>query len=977
MAEDESNTTEEGGEDQGEQVIPPPEHVTRPQWAAMFALAGALVYLYVIWPQWVSGSDEDLKDSKVYFAAAQASFEAAHTDRAFPRDLRINTFQDVHWQYSQARKAKGSFALEDVYRWGYASLQGATTLYPGSRYAMVRPLELFEEARSMIRMEEERCKADGLNALEVEKALSDLPVHPAKVDFVLAMAYLEVGRVDKAIPLLENLQILRHRYEQSKRLKGGAKAQHFSGVVLGASPYLLQLQELNQVGWMLGKALHLLGRTQDAITALDAFLESTRPIGTQDDATDREIRFEALKLLSEIHLSEVHHQERLLRKLRGDLEGGPTAQIAYDKKLEHLEGAYRRLKELYEPEYLVYGFSEQPLMFAEVCVKSKRVQEAMDTAESFQSADPHKRNEMKLWGIQAQLMRSKDALVIPILQTIAGDNTRRSLRLAAWVMMGDLQVDRDQVDKTLGLLLESNKGRLYLASVGAYQKAASTFEEKEFDENTMIDKFTLIESFMKRAHRAEREGNEDLAIRIYRFLLQKFTVQKASMIQGVAKLQRVKGMKLVKQHGELTPEAKNWFNESAESYLFTHDNPKVPFEKLASEEALYQAAESYFDGGFYSKAYDYYARFMAERPEDARVSKARHKRGVSALYRKGYKVVKEYGPEGMTLVKKPHDRFGDARREFIINISNSVRNIDGGNGELEVNPMVDSEKSQLDELLSKDEIGARDIWAYNSLLELGNAFYAEHRYEEAAKVYSRIRRDGRFSPRSEVWRKAAYQQVKMTWDRVSESGENAPWREAVKECEDLLMLYDLSTYSSRFSMNDEELYETFQRENAHVKFLLIRALLKQKDAAEALVHARELLEDGERFELSIQDGKTENDQLATRQKAEALCGDAYYATGDFERALEHYRRAHDRHLDSLERPFYSLNMVDCLVAMGEREKAIIKLKQIKWEFEKFFDRFEKIKSASDIYQDDQTFTREAWIELVDNRLALLLANNGS
>ena len=345
MADEDFNSEEplEGAENDAEGaslVEERPQHVTRSQWAAMFLLAGTLVYLYAIWPQ-TSNSSESLKDPQVYIEAGRQSFVAAHTDRAFPRDLRVNTFQDVDWQFAQARKAGGELELVDLFRWGYSTLQVAKVVYPGSHYAMVKPLELFEQARHKIKdIEEEYSKT--MNVLEVQEALSKLSVHPAKINFALALAYLEVERVDKAIPLLEKLQELRLGYEQSRRLKGEAVSPVSSGLELGASPYLLQLRELNQVGWMLGKAYDLRDRKSDAVMALNAFLESTRKSGVPDNGMDREVRYQALSLLAKIHLEQVHLQEKLIRELRGQLQGGQTFLLALEKRQDSLEGAYQR-----------------------------------------------------------------------------------------------------------------------------------------------------------------------------------------------------------------------------------------------------------------------------------------------------------------------------------------------------------------------------------------------------------------------------------------------------------------------------------------------------------------------------------------------------------------------------------------------------------------------------------------------------------
>jgi tetratricopeptide (TPR) repeat protein len=229
-------------------------------------------------------------------------------------------------------------------------------------------------------------------------------------------------------------------------------------------------------------------------------------------------------------------------------------------------------------------------------------------------------------------------------------------------------------------------------------------------------------------------------------------------------------------------------------------------------------------------------------------------------------------------------------------------------------------------------------------------------------------------------RKAAYAYARLTWDRVSEVSEEAnweramnnskevavaPWREAIVELEDLLMLYDLNTFNSRFSEEDKGLYQTFQRDNAHLKFLLSRSFLKLGDAVAAADHARELLDNDKHYDLSIQKGNTEDTQLATVQKTEALLADALYDQGKFVEAMEHYRRAHDRYLDSAERPFYSLNIVDCLIGLERKAEAIQRLKQIKFEFEAYFREDEVV------FKDRPEFNKEGWLAMVNDRIALL------
>jgi tetratricopeptide (TPR) repeat protein len=156
------------------------------------------------------------------------------------------------------------------------------------------------------------------------------------------------------------------------------------------------------------------------------------------------------------------------------------------------------------------------------------------------------------------------------------------------------------------------------------------------------------------------------------------------------------------------------------------------------------------------------------------------------------------------------------------------------------------------------------------------------------------------------------------------------------------------------------LYNTFQRDNAHVKFLLARALLYANRPNEAAQHAEQLLNPRYNFDLSLK--KTEDDQVATEQKTQALLAEAYYDMGRFSEAMEQYRRAHDRNLKAAERPFYSLGIVDCLIGMNRIDEAVNRLKRIKWEFEEFF------KEDSVVLKDKPGFSKEDWISLVDQRI---------
>lgn len=979
MAEDESNNEVKEG---GAPPEPAPTNVTRTQYLALVLLSALLVYLYVIWPQWASKEDH-LKEPGLYLDEGLASFEAAHRSQAFPMEKRINALQNAEWAYGQARKAEGKLSVGDLFRWGTSSFEIAKQLYPGSVMAMVRPLELFEEARGMMDKDIAALKAK-LGPLQAQIEIDQFEIHPNKLYHALALGYLEVGNVDKAIPLLERLRDQRHRYDQFRRFRDrpGGTGRFQPPLPLGASPYLLQLNELQEVEFLLGRAQHLDGRAGDAIESLENFLESSRSV--MDGEGDHEIRYQALVLLTNMLLDEIHRLENEMKTRRGQLDFGPKYSAAQVRKEELLAVADRRFEELFLPRYQVFGLTNQALMWMEVSYKLGKVDQTLRLAREFQSSDPHQRNEMRLWRSMAMLQKNPKLDLTAALNAIAGDNTRDRLRLAALVILGDQQAKMGEVDLSLGKLLKKNFSAPYHPGAGSYARASTQFTEDDFDNNTMIDKFTLIDMVKKRAHQAEMEGEEEEAIRLYRFLLAKFTVPQASLIQGIARNQRRLGQEAWAKDvpkAEMSEEARRWFQLSAESYLTSIDGEKVAFEKEAHRQAHFQAAESYFEGGFYTKAYENYGIFIDKRSNDDRVSQARHKRGLSALYRKPAR----HPDHPFVVPPEPrNNRFVHARIEFFQNIAKGRRPMKANDKlpkstltnafssnlatsdnvqelDLERKMLWDQEEDLLDSVLGDTNLGSRDIWAYNSLLELGKTYYAEHRYDLADKVFDRIRSDPRFSPRYEVWRKAAYAQGYLAYDRVIESKTSPPWDEAILLLEDLLQLYNLDTFPMRFSEQDVELRNTFRRENAKVKFLLASALLQKGEVKEAIRHARELLQKRDHFDLALAVGETETTSFCKEQTARALLGDALYADGQYLEAMEEYRKAHDRHLDSMERPLYSLNIVDCLIGLGRKEEAINHLKRTRYEFEEFYEP-DTVALA-----DNPAFSKASWQSLIDMR----------
>jgi len=1017
-------------------VVEVEENITKAQWLAILGLFCSIIYLYFIWPTFFASKNLDLKDPDTYIKSAQELFVAAHGERAFPRDDRVNTLLEVTWNYEAAVRGGVDLELEDRYRWAYASYQAQSIINPNSRYALVSSLDNFIECLKQINNKYPNLKElSGNDYVEAQRELQKLKGLPEKIKFLLASAYLKVKRTEKAIPLLKDLQKLEHDYKlfQRRRDRMGIAMNSKGPIELGASPYRLQKSELEKVNLLLGQAYQRSEQPEEAIQALNAYLESTRQKELADLGVDAganmESRYEALRSLAEIHFNEFRNSRNDLKKLKANRAPLKDQKDKTDMIEEHLKGAHHRLSQLFIPLYSVYGLEEQELMFLEVAYRLGLNDDVIKVADKFESADPHKRNEMKLWKIMAQLKKDPKTPITANLSAIANDNTEPHIKLASLIILGDYQVDNGKTDLALGSLIPGNEDLIYQSSIGSYFKSTFQFKEEDFDDNIFIGKLKLINAVMQRSHEAKEASDEELAIKLYRYLLEHFTIPQATVLHEIAGLKRIMGQEELLEKGK-TETAKDLFKASAEHYLMTENFSKVPYDQKAREESHYQAAESYFEGGFYTKAYENYGKFVDKRPDDLRVSKARHKKGVSALYR-----------------KQSDTRFQDARKEFLENISKGLRSVQtnadspttvlmsstdemvaldkvihsqkfyskistlgslnkeddlvetlvSGNTEgirvldemlnsenfkLKVSSLGNLQKNRdglrklimnsgkelmmLNGLLENTEQGSRDIWAYESLLELGKTYNAEHRYKLAGKVYNRIKNDRRFSPRSEIWRKAAYADAKMAYDRVSEMKEPKPWEEAIGELEDILTLYDINEFDRRFSPDDKELYEVFRRSNADLKFFLAKSYLNNKDPENARKQCIDLLTKRDLYNISILPSENESTQLVTEQKTEALLADAYYELNDFNNSMEHYRRAHDRNLGSWERPFYSLSIVDCLIGMKRFEEAKNRLKRTRWEF----DKEDVYKDDKVVFKDNQ-FSRDDWLALVDQRMELI------
>lgn len=937
MAENEENNEEQFEEEPQKSVI---THVTQKQWLSIFCLLGMIIYLYVLWPV-MATKEKHLKDPEVYLTGAREKFREAHLSHAFPKNTRIRTFMDVVWNYEAARRASANFEIDDYYRWGVAGYKVARFKYKSSRYALVEPIRNFTSALEKIESIYKRY-LDEFGPIEADLKIKEHShVDKNKISYYLGLSYLTIGGFDKAIPYLQDLRDKKIQYEnyQRKLDRNGSLVQMIPPVELGASPYVLQLRELQRSDLLLGKAYQQTNDILKASNALNGYLEATkksmlsRRAKRDEIELDIEARYEALSLLGKIHWKASRNLfQKMKQKMAMRKQATTEMQALQQKWKQHLRQASIKLKELFAPEYKVYGLKEQKLMLAEVYFRLGENDQTLNLAKGYIHEDRYKAKEMELWKILALLDKNKDEPVASFLAAIAGSNIKRHVQLAALVILGDHLVSLGKTDRTLGSLIQKSFDGNQ-RDVGAYLRAAEDFDEREFDKNPFINKLNLIDAVALRARKARDNSQEQMAIRLYQFLLKHFTVPQAQMIHQVAFLQRQMARESLVKEG-MTKMTRKLFKKSAETFLMANN---VPYDGKAKEETHYQAGESFFEGRYYSRAYETYGEFLQVRPDDKRRSKVRHKRGVAALYR------------------KKESRFNDAKEEFMKNINKNVRPV-WNNKALGEDIRPGLERIELDKILSDVDTSARDIWAYQSLLELGNLYYSSHEYENAKKIYERIQIDPRFTPRSEVRRKATYQLAKLTYDMVFESPKKVkPWQEAIGKLEDVLFLYDLTEFRKRFSVNDRVLLEDLKKQNTAIKILLAKAYLKNNSPDHTIIHARELLANKKDFSLMPKQ----------EQRVEAILADGLYQNGKYEDAMEHYRRAHDRYLDAYERPFYSLNIVDCLEKMGHKEKAIEHLKRTRWEFERVF------KEDDSVLQKENRISRQEWLDLVDDRIRSL------
>lgn len=971
MAEDEGEKTEAapaGEAGNGEEqvaVVPPVTHVTPWQWTAIVLLGLAAVGMYIVWPYFVANDHQVLQPAEHYIEKAEIGFERAHREDSFPRSQRINTFQDVAWNYEAALRAGFEPDCDDEFRRGYVHFRLAIDKYGGAVEGFIQPVRSFKQA------------------LHLWNVGAD--VSQEKIRYMLGLSYLYIKNPTEAIKQFDFLrrdkwQLLSYHRSLAHRPDRQADPPPLD---LSTDPYHMRMRDLMGVDLLLGESYYSEGRLSEAAATLVDYLESTRTpavertLGEHTVEPDNEARFQALDLLGKIYWELARESYVALKRARAGRAGEETLEKQLVGWRELLTKGRQYLLELQTPDYQIYDTANARLRLAEIHYRLGERDQVLKLAQGYQHPGRTERESMNLWSLMAMLDSDPNLPVGPALAAVAnaGDTVQDGVRLAALVLLGQTQSRRGEVDLPLGELIEpmprhSGSPR----EVGAYVQATSEFDETLFDRNPFIDKKTLIDHVLARALAAREASDESTAIRLYKYLLKYFSIPQAQTLHQIGFLKRVYARELVAKAG-LDDAAREAFRDSAIFYLKALE---VSFDGEPFANAHFEAAESYFEGHHFSRAYEHYGLFLDTRLDDTRESKARHKRGLSALHR------------------DRETRFDDAVREFTANISRGVRPIDdniplprnlldqGIESTTEASDILRDktvlrpqdwyrDEDKVDSVLRDVNIASRDLWAYQSFLELGNAFYAQHLYPQAERIYNAIMNDRRFSPDAEIWRKAAYQRGLLSYDRAYEEAVDpeikvASWPAAIGRMEELLLRYDVRLLNSRHTdesdgqtvkdVKEKVFLKEIRTANARVKHLLASAYLKHQKPDLSVMHAGELLDpvESDRYTLD----ETE------RRKTHALLGDGLFRLQKYAEAYEQYRIAHDHYLDSFERPFYSLNMADCLVRMGQTPRALIKLKQTRWEFEELFD-----DSRPVLELEKEKLDKAYWIAYVSNKIRRL------
>lgn len=935
----ESAEAEEDGEGEDSAELedkPEVTHVTPAQWWSVGGLAFVLLFLYYVWPVFVS-EKRLLKDEEVYINNAREAFTAAHKQNSFPRSERLDSLKECAWNYKTSEIAGAELKTPDLFRWAYSAFEVAKEKFSDGSLGYIKPIRLLTRSYESM---SEREKREGV-------------VAPEKIEYLLGIAYLKLGNAQKAVGYFERLKKKKwdqENYFRNLKNTDGKVPEPFS---FAATPYRLNLTDLYRVDMLLGEAYYSMGDPVKASTSLKDYLESTRysnlqnRITGQDMVMDLEARFRSLKLLGRIYWERARSEyNRLKEKLAAH---NPDAEINQIRRLwkTNLEQSEQYLMEAMGQDYQVYNLAEPKLLLAEINYRlgmlakalkepgwqnrhRARMNKTIELAKNYTNDDRSRHQEMLLWEMLATFELNPDAPLAPVLVGISGDNIDPAVRLGALVTLGRVQIERGVGDRTLGKLLDQTYMPTYGRAWGVFLRAAENYPEELFTQSPFIDKMTVVDFVTQRAQKARQQGDEQGAIELYSFLLKYFSVPQAETLHQIAYLKRLQAHKLKPEEG-LSDKVRDLYHQSGEFFLMAQDRP---YDRRALRNMYFEAGESFFAGKYFTRAYEAYNTFTSIQPKDDRVSKANYKKAYSALY------------------KKNENRYREAESALFENIRVRLR------------PVEDNRVTPVDYLihnttdfrlfLDKTQTAARDLWAYKSFLMLGDVYYLEHDYDMAERVYRKILSDPRFAPESEVWRGAAYQLGKLMFDKTYESKRiEKPWSEVITRLEELLIRFDVKLLPQK----DIVLINEVRRDNAEIKYRLVRSYLESDNPLRAEQHARELLNQKEDFDPTP----------SQQQRTLAMLGDALYRQQKYQDAYEYYRRAHDWFSDSVEAPVYSLMMADCLEGMNRIGEARALLQRTRWEFENFYEVDPRIAALSPNQQMDKDF----WLNLVDGRLRRL------
>ncbi len=968
-------------------VVIKPTRVSPVQWGVIAVLLMLLFGLFVVYPYFLADETQVLKNPTIYREHAREAFQQAYGEASFPRVDRINAFQDVIWNYQAIERAEAKLEVDDYFRYASAHQELAAAKYDMNPMAFVQPIRLYKKALNL--MDELRHKSssaqDETMRTDAQAELDRIRVSRERMRFNMGQCYLYLGNYSEATSQFSKLRDSLWYYQiWARRNQDGSLSEgEQPPVQLDTSPYALNLQKLYQAGLYLGQAAYRKGDRETASDALRGYLESTRLASLERNFTeqsieaDAEARYKALDLISRIFWEISREDYVHFKQIRGLYypaaldENLSIPEVEKQKRLwhEHLQQGSKYAEEQMLPDYSVYDRGDVKLRLVEMNYHLGLYDKALEYCLEKSLTDTSKRNEMLLWKARLLLKKDPETPVGPTLASIAGagDFVVDEVKSAALVVLGMTQISQGEPERPMGKLIPNQP--LYRGSqleTGAFYRVAEEYGQQHIDQNPFVGKLEMLQQAFKLAMKAKAEGNLETSVILYSWIYENFAVPRGDLLLQIADLKRELGRQVLAQTEtkRLSKKAREYFLEAAR---FSMRAKEEDLDPLVQENALAIAAESYYEGEYFSKAYDTYGLFLLERPSDKRGTRARYFRGLSALR------IKKRADE-------PYDmRFQKAIREFIINMSSSVMNPDDNlglawdriykvqkNGETQYLPpgRIEDETGQLSFILDHGDGQSRDVWAYQSMLAAADTYYLQHKYNEARLIYENLLKDTAFSPDAEIWRKAAYQRALLSFDQASESIKEKPWPEAINRMEDVLERYREEVIYDKYGRDpqtsDMELLGEIRNDNTKLSLRLARAYLlkKEKLPEQTIAILENMLANPIAYPMS-------SDQ---QRQAHALLGDAYFKIGSYMVAYEAYRKAHDRWLQSYERAFYSLNMAKSLEQAGRRNEALIHYQRCRWEFEnpQVFRDPENL-----LFDGNRRLDRNYWLKFVDDKIGEL------